>query len=88
MQSNQPDPSFQVASPLFDRIVIKLNKDYYTGDEFVIETADNLPENLYIKSLELNGKPVGTVQLPFADVVRGGKLKVTLSAEPNESLAR
>lgn len=83
-----PDPSFQVASPLFDRIVIKLNKDYYTGDEFVIETADNLPENLYIKSLELNGKPVGTVQLPFADVVRGGKLKVTLSAEPNESLAR
>ena len=83
-----PDPSFQVVSPLFDRITIKLNNDYYPGKEFVIETTGNAPENLYIQSLSLDGKPMDTVQLPFADVVRGGKLTVSLSDKPNESLVK
>ena len=83
-----PDPTFQVVSPLFDRITIKLNNDYYPGKEFVIETTGNAPENLYIQSLSLDGKPMDTVQLPFADVVRGGKLTVSLSDKPNESLVK
>ena len=83
-----PDPSFQVVSPLFDRITIKLNRDYYPGREFVIETSGNTPESLYIQSLELDGKPIDTVQLPFADVVDGGTLKVSLGAEPNEGIVR
>ena len=83
-----PDPSFQVVSPLFDRITIKLNRDYYPGREFVIETSGNTPESLYIQSLELDGKPMDTVQLPFADVVDGGTLKVSLGAEPNEGIVR
>ena len=83
-----PDPSFQVVSPLFDRITIKLNRDYYPGREFIIETSGNTPESLYIQSLELDGKPMDTVQLPFADVVDGGTLKVSLGAEPNEGIVR
>ena len=83
-----PDPSFQVVSPLFDRITIKLNRDYYPGREFVIETSGNTPESLYIQSLELDGKPMDTVQLPFADVVDGGTLKVSLGTEPNEGIVR
>lgn len=82
------DPSFQVVSPLFDRITIKLNRDYYPGREFVIETSGNTPESLYIQSLELDGKPMDTVQLPFADVVDGGTLKVSLGTEPNEGIVR
>lgn len=81
-----PDPSFQVVSPLFDKITIRLNKDYYPGDEFVIETVGNTPENLYINTLQLNGKAMDSVQLPFAEVVKGGTLKVSLSPVPNESL--
>ena len=83
-----PSPSFQVGSPLFDRITIRLNRDYYPGKEFVIETSGNTPENLYIRSLELDGKPMDTVQLPFADVVKGGKLTVTLSDTPEETLVK
>ena len=83
-----PDPSFQVGSPLFDKVTIKLNRDYYPGREFVIETSGNTPENLYIQSLELDGKPLGTVQLPFADVVDGGTLKVNLSSVPSGTLVK
>ena len=81
-----PDPSFQLCSPLFDKVTISLNPDYYEGREFVIETAGNAPENCYIGSAQLDGKPLTGVQLPFADVVRGGRLKITLASEPNTSL--
>lgn len=83
-----PDPTFQVGSPLFDKVTIRLNPDYYTGKEFVIETTGNTPENYYIGSLELDGKPMQSVQLPFADVVRGGRLKVGLAAQPNTQLTK
>ena len=62
-----PDPTFQIGSPLFDKVTIRLNPDYYTGKEFVIETTGNTPENYYIGSLELDGKPLQSVQLPFAE---------------------
>lgn len=83
-----PDPSFQVVSPLFNRITIQLNRDYYSGKEFVIETAGNTPESLYIQSLELDGKPMDSVQLPFSEVVDGGILKVSLGTTPNETIVK
>ena len=76
----------QIGSPLFDKVTIRLNPDYYTGKEFVIETTGNTPENYYIGSLELDGKPLQSVQLPFAEVVGGGTLRVNLAAEPNTQL--
>ncbi len=45
-----PDPAFQVGSPLFDKVVISLNPDYYTGCEFVIETAGR-EGGIYIDSM-------------------------------------
>ena len=35
------DPEMQVGSPLFDKITIQLNPDYYKGKQFVIETENN-----------------------------------------------
>lgn len=81
-----PDPSFQLGSPLFDRVTIRLNPDYYPGREFVINTHGNNPDNLYIQSVSLNGKPHDSVQLPFADIVKGGRLDITLGDTPNTAL--
>ena len=79
------DPSFQLGSPLFDRITISLNPDYYPGKKFVIETSGNAAESYYVKSAELDGKPVDPVRIPFKDIISGGKLKVTLSKENKRS---
>lgn len=83
-----PDPSFQIGSPLFDKVTIKLNKDYYTGDKFVIETRNNSKENVYINSMTLNGQEYSTVQLPFSEVVKGGKLDLELSNMPNTRISK
>ncbi len=83
-----PDPTFQIGSPLFDKITIQLNPDYFDGREFVIETEGNTPENLYINNLELNGTPFNSVQLPFAEFAKGGRLKIKLGAEPATELTK
>lgn len=83
-----PKPSFQLCSPLFDKITVKLNPKYYKGKEFVIETEGNSSENIYISDIELNGHKRSTIQLPFADVVKGGKLKVKLSDKPNTRITK
>ncbi len=72
-------PSFGLGSPLFDRVTIRLNNDYYTGKEFVIETTTGTPDNIYVEEYTLNGQSLKGNRIPFADVVKGGKLEVKLS---------
>ncbi|WP_215223974.1 GH92 family glycosyl hydrolase [Echinicola shivajiensis] len=76
------DPKFQIGSPLFDKVTIKLNQDYFKGKRFVIETKNNSKDNIYIQGVELNGKKLDTYSLPFSDVTKGGKLKLGLTDHP------
>lgn len=85
---SSPEPSFQIGSPLFDRITIRLNGDYYDGKEFVIETKGNSEENIYIDRIVLDGRETDTVQLPFSEVADGGRLVIDMSPVPNEKLYR
>lgn len=77
-----PDPSFQIGSPLFDRVTIRLPQDVRKG-EFVIEVVNNSDKNIYIQDAQLNGKELDRLVLPFADVVKGGVLKLTMSDSPS-----
>ena len=71
------NPQFQLGSPMFDKITIKLNSAYYPkGDKFVIETKNNSKTNVYVQSAKLNGKKMDSVFIPFSDVVNGGKLEL------------
>lgn len=78
------NPSFQIGSPLFDKITIKLNPKYYKGNEFVIETRNNSKTNVYVKSATLNGVHSDNVQLPFESVVKGGKLVLEMGNTPRK----
>ena len=40
----------------------------------------------YLQDISLNNRPQDTVQLPFSEVVKGGKLVLGLGASPNEEL--
>lgn len=78
------NPTFGIGSPLFDKITIKLNKKYYTGNQFVIETKNNNASNMYVKSIMFNNKTLHTPFLPFADLVKGGKLTLQMSAKSTD----
>jgi len=65
---------YVLGSPLFDRVTIHLpgKKD------FVIQTVNNGPENIYIRSMELNGKKYDKTFIRHEDIVRGGLLKIVM----------
>lgn len=80
------DPKFQIGAPLFDKVTVRLNKDYYPGEKFVIEAKKQAVGDCYLQDISLNNRPQDTVQLPFGEVVKGGKLVLGLGASPNEEL--
>ena len=80
------NPEFQIGSPLFDRVSVRLNHDYYPGREFVIEARNNSKDNKYIQSVHVNGQNRNSVFLPFSEVVKGGKLVLEMGIDPNKQL--
>ncbi len=78
-----PEPSFSIGSPLFDKVTIKLNPQYYKGREFVITAKNNSPKNVYVQASKLiNGKKTTAGSIKFADVVGGGSMELTMTKKP------
>jgi len=73
----------ELTAPLFRKITISLDPNYYQGKEFVITTENNTPENIYIQSATLNGKPLNKSWIYFTDIVKGGTLNYVLGNKPN-----
>jgi len=78
------NPSYEITSPIFDKIEIDLNSDYYPGKTFTIITRNNSRENMYIQSAKLNGQPLKTFHFPHTEFVKGGVLEIELGPEPNK----
>ena len=78
-------PTLQFGSPLFDKVTIKFDNEYYTGKELVIETVNQTPENLYIQSASWNGQPTNTNWMYYKDLTKGGTLRFVLGSEPNKA---
>jgi predicted alpha-1,2-mannosidase len=76
-------PTYDLSSPLFDRIVIHLDPHYYGGRDFVIEAHRNAPANVYIQSARLNGRPLARPWVYHSEIIAGGKLEFELGPEPN-----
>lgn len=73
------NPTFQLGSPMFEKVVLKLPD----GGRLVIKSIDNSKENVYVKSLKLNGKLVENVWIPREEIIRGGLLLFTMSSLPD-----
>jgi predicted alpha-1,2-mannosidase len=78
-------PVVELGSPVFDKITIHLNTDYYQGDRFVIEVKNNSPENCYIQSSTLNRKPLTKNWLYHDEITGGGKLVLEMGNAPNKN---
>jgi len=79
------DPVYEIGSPIFTKVTIHLNQNYYPGKEFVIEAKNSSPENRYIQSAKLNGKPWNQFWFQHSELVKGGRLELEMGPEPNES---
>jgi putative alpha-1,2-mannosidase len=78
-------PTYEITSPVFDRIVIHLDSDYYEGKQFEITTTNNSEENMYIQSAELNGRTLNAPWFSHEVYRKGGKLNINLGPQPNKN---
>jgi predicted alpha-1,2-mannosidase len=78
------DPRYELFSPLFDRITIRLDKKYAQGGTFTITAKNNSPENIYIQSATLNGRPLDRCWLTHAEITAGGSLELVMGLQPNK----
>ncbi len=72
---------YVIGSPLFDSATINLEN----GRKFTVKTMNNSNQNIYIQSVELNGKPYNKSILRHEDIMNGGTLKVIMGNIPNKN---
>jgi predicted alpha-1,2-mannosidase len=75
-------PIYNLASPIFDTITIRL----HNGKELRIICRNNSGDNKYIQSISLNGKSLNQVWFRHADIVNGGILELHMGNLPNKEL--
>ncbi|MEE9462219.1 MAG: GH92 family glycosyl hydrolase [Bacteroidales bacterium] len=76
------NPVFQIGSPLFDKITVKLDPKYYEGRELIIKTVNNSPRNIYVQSATFNGESLGKYWVKRNTLLKGGELILEMGTEP------
>jgi predicted alpha-1,2-mannosidase len=75
---------YDITSPVFDKVSIALDPKYYAGKQFTIVAENNSPTNVYIQRATLNGADYNKTFIDFADIVKGGELRLVMGDKPNE----
>ncbi|RNL87861.1 glycoside hydrolase family 92 protein [Sinomicrobium pectinilyticum] len=78
------NPEYQIGSPVFDRITIHLNKDYYPGRIFEIKTVNNGTDNVFVNEVQLNNSPVKSFKIKHEDIIKGGVLQLQMSGKSHK----
>ncbi|HEY0297701.1 MAG TPA: GH92 family glycosyl hydrolase [Arachidicoccus sp.] len=79
-QVNPANGMYVFGTPMFDKTTISVN------DKLFAVTAKNLSDtNIYIQSVELNGKDYLKSYISYKDIMNGGTLVFTMGATPNKN---
>lgn len=70
---------YSFGSPQFSKVTLNMPN----GNVFVVETENKSDENIYIQSVELNGKAYDNSYIRYEDIVNGGRIKFVMGAVPN-----
>lgn len=78
----EANPVYEITSPVFDEVKIKLSSKYYSGNTLVIKAPQNSSENVYVHSASFNGKPVHGFKIHHSEIVQGGEIMLEMSDKP------
>jgi predicted alpha-1,2-mannosidase len=78
------DLRYEIFSPLFDKVTIRLDPKFTKGGTFTITARNNSPDNVYIQSASLNGQPLDRCWITYREITAGGSLDLVLGRQPNK----
>ena len=70
------DMNYAITEPVFDKIKIQLDQDYYSGKSLVIEKTITGDSNNFIHQISKDGIPIQGFFINHKDIVNGGVLKI------------
>jgi len=70
------DPIYTISTPVFDKITIDLDSNYYQGKTLVIEKSGTKKGT--INTIQLDGKAHNSYFINHSDLIKGSKLKINL----------
>lgn len=79
------EPTYEIASPMFEEVVIDLGKRYGRGEKFVIKAHNASRKNIYVQSAVLNGKELNSFSFPASELLKGGELILEMGPVPNKN---
>lgn len=80
------DGTYEITSPVFDRVTIRLGSDKKEEKHFTIVAHHNSPKNRYIQSIQLNGKPHHQSYISHEEIMRGGELLLEMGDTPQDNI--
>jgi predicted alpha-1,2-mannosidase len=76
--------NYVIGSPLFNKASISVTG----GKKFTVEAVNNSAQNIYVQSIELNGKPYTKTYISHNDIMNGGILKLFMGSKPNYNFGK
>ena len=79
------NPIYEIASPLFTKVVINLGQRYGRGSKFTITAHNASRRNMYVQGARLNDRELNSFSFPAAELLKGGSLELEMGDHPNHS---
>ncbi len=83
---SQGDGRYWLGSPQFDKAVLSLDEEFYSGRTFTVIAQNNSDKNVYVQNVMLNGKAIERPYILHSEIVAGGELVFEMGPEPNKAL--
>ncbi|MBR1889128.1 MAG: GH92 family glycosyl hydrolase [Alloprevotella sp.] len=77
------NPSYEIASPMYEEVTIDLGHRYGRGDKFIIRAHNASRKNIYVQKASLNGKILQSFKFPASELLKGGMLELEMGPMPN-----
>ena len=74
---------YVLGSPLVSKATLRLDAKHYGGRTFTFVAENNSPQNIYVQSATLNGKPLSRTWFSHAELAAGGELRLKMGPQPN-----
>ncbi len=78
---SEENPQYQLGSPIFDKVTIHLNPDFYAGKTFAVITENNKSENVFVREVLFNDEPIKDLAITHHQITNGGTLVLKMAGE-------
>ena len=71
-------PEYTLTTPVFDKVIIRLDPKWYREKELVIESTRRTPDALYIDNVKIGGKKINRFRITHDELVHARRLEFSI----------